>query len=155
LDTYLSHLTESEIKVLLIVIRQTSGWIDKRTGKRKQRDRISGSQFRLKTGLSKRIITKTIKSLILKNLLQITDFKGNVLQQPKERRGKTYLYYALSKPVHLTASTIEQSVPEQVHKGYHNKTNYTKLKRTKLRQHDTGHIGKYLPEVKTLFNSST
>jgi hypothetical protein len=153
-DTYLAQLTESELKVLLVVVRQTFGWLDKRTGKRKLKDRISGSQFRDKTGLSKRIITKTVQSLAVKNLLQITDFKGCALQNPKDRRGKTYLYYAINA-VHMPTSTKAQTVPEHVHKGDHNKTNYTKIKKTKLRQRDTGHIGKFLPEVKTLFTSNT
>ena len=64
-DTHLPNLTESELKILLVIIRQTYGWIDKFTGKRKIKDRISQSQFRIKTGLSKRIISKTLKMLSL------------------------------------------------------------------------------------------
>ena len=44
-DICLSQLTEAELKVLLVVIRQTLGWLDKLTGKRKSRDRITISQF--------------------------------------------------------------------------------------------------------------
>jgi len=153
-DTYLPQLTESELKVLLVVVRQTFGWCDKKTGKRKLRDRISGSQFRLKTGLSKRNITNTIQSLFTKNLLQVTDFNGNVLACSDERKGKTHLYFSLS-PVHLPTLASAQKIPEPVQKGDHNKTNYTKLKRTKLRQQGTGHIGTFLPEMKSLFTSNT
>jgi hypothetical protein len=41
LDHYLSSLTAAELKVLLVIVRQTVGWADKCTGKRKIRDRFS------------------------------------------------------------------------------------------------------------------
>ena len=146
----LPNLTEAELKVILTVIRQTYGWIDKRTSKRKLKDRISGSQFRLKTGLSKRTITKTLQSLMAKNLLEITDYAGNVLQTATDRQGKTHLYYSLSL-VHMPTETSAPKIPALVHKGDHNKTNYTKLKRTKLSRGQSGHISSQLPELKTLF----
>ena len=52
-DLHLPSLTESELKILLIIIRQTYGWIDRYTGKRKLQDRISHSQFITKSGLTK------------------------------------------------------------------------------------------------------
>ncbi|MGE0569338.1 MAG: replication protein, partial [Bacteroidia bacterium] len=79
LDTYLPQLTESELKIMLVIIRQTNGWIDKFTGKRKTKDRITQSQFRIKTGLSKRIISKTLKSLSDKSLIRIYDRKHSLL----------------------------------------------------------------------------
>jgi len=63
-DKHLRELNHSEIKTLLVIIRQTIGFIDKRTNKRKVRDRITLSQFSLKTGLSTRIISKAIDGLI-------------------------------------------------------------------------------------------
>ena len=71
-DTHLSFLTESELKLLLIIIRQTFGWFDKTTGRRKTRDRISHGQFIKKTGLSRRVISKALKSLIEKGLVTVT-----------------------------------------------------------------------------------
>jgi hypothetical protein len=56
LDQYLRTLNASELKILLVIIRHSNGWIDKRTGKRKTRDRISHSQFKGKTGLCSKII---------------------------------------------------------------------------------------------------
>lgn len=34
-DQYLPKLTEAELKIVLVIIRQTNGWIDKFTGKEK------------------------------------------------------------------------------------------------------------------------
>ncbi len=39
-DRYLAHLSLSELKVILVTLRQTNDWINKHTGQRKARDRI-------------------------------------------------------------------------------------------------------------------
>jgi hypothetical protein len=150
-DIHLPKLTEAELKILLVTIRQTLGWFDSTTGKRKSRDRITHSQFKQKTGLSKRIITKTIQSLSVKNLIEVTDFEGKQLHQPKDRKGKPYLFYGIQNPVHLATHGNEQKLPEPVHGSAYNKTNYTKTKETKLRRTFPGHIGELLPEANTLF----
>jgi hypothetical protein len=97
-DTYVKELKSAELKVLLIVIRQTLGWSDKQ-GNRKYIDWISGSQLQAKTGCSRRAITSATDALVKKNLIQILDDKGNVLNNPEKRQGKTRLYYRLSSPV--------------------------------------------------------
>lgn len=130
-DQYLSKLTESELKLLLVVIRQTYGWIDKKTGGRKTRDRISHSQFIKKTGLSRRVISKALQNLVDDRLIKITCHSGKVLHTTKDRRGKTNLFYSLNmctkrqRHVHIATKTCA--------KYAHNKTNYTKEKETKLR----------------------
>ena len=151
-DAFLPNLTEAELKVLLIVIRQTLGWLDKRTGQRKLKDRITSYQFRQKTGLSKRVITTTIQSLLQKNLVQVTDATGLKLHLAHERKGKTNLFYAIGNPVQITTQTNAQRAPEPVQKVYHNKTNYPKLNETKLRPRFTGHISKALSQRATLFD---
>lgn len=78
-DLHLPSLTESELKILLVIIRQTYGWIDKCTGKRKLQDRISHSQFITKTGLSRRIISKALQNLVSKGLVGITCRNVSVL----------------------------------------------------------------------------
>jgi len=125
LDTYLPHLTESELKILLVIIRQTNGWIDKFTGKRKTKDRITQSQFRIKTGLSKRIISKTLKMLSDKSLIQIYDRKHSLLLDSLERRGKSILLYSLN-PVHFETKTNAQSDIKLVQKSAYNKRNNSK-----------------------------
>lgn len=128
-DQYLPKLTESELKLLLVVIRQTYGWIDKRTGGRKTRDRISHGQFIQKTGLSRRVISKALKSLADIGLIKITCHSGSLLHNTEDRRGKTSIFYSLNmctqqqRLVHLTTQTCAESA--------YNKTNYTKINKTK------------------------
>jgi biotin operon repressor len=96
LDVYLRELNSTELKVLLVVIRQTLGWADRR-GRygRKESDWISGSQLREKTGSSKRAIVSAIDSLVRKRMIDVHDDRGRVLNDPLERKGKSRLYFNL------------------------------------------------------------
>jgi biotin operon repressor len=100
-DEYVRILSGTELKVFLIIIRQTLGWEDKR-GKfgRKEMDWICGSQLQQKTGCSRRAITSAIDILIKRNLIQVLDEKGSVLDSAEKRQGKTRLYYRLSLTVY-------------------------------------------------------
>jgi hypothetical protein len=126
-DTYLPQLTNSEVKVLLVIYRQTYGWIN-RKGQRKLKDRISNHQFEQKTGLSRRAITQSIQALILKHLIKVTDCRGFILHDPKERKGKMSIFYAPTHPTCADKSS-KQCKKKQfpVHKSAYNKTNTTKL----------------------------
>ncbi|MFZ2205492.1 MAG: hypothetical protein WAV23_02795 [Minisyncoccia bacterium] len=99
-DVHLKELKQAELKVLLVVIRQTLGWADRRgmLG-RKEIDWISGSQLQQKTGNSKRAITIATDTLIRKKLIEILDVNGNILDNPEKRQGKTKLFYRLANPV--------------------------------------------------------
>ncbi len=70
-DTYLKNLGYAELKVLLVVIRQTYGWKDKRTGTYKHGDWISQQFFVRKTGLSNRAVSTAISKLIYKRLIEV------------------------------------------------------------------------------------
>ena len=103
-DEHLKILKLAELKVLLIITRQTLGWVDRRTVLgRKERDWISSSQLQLKTGSSQRSISSAIEILAKKNLIEILDERGYILDTPDKRKGKVRLYYRLSnimeKPV--------------------------------------------------------
>ena len=136
LDQYLRTLSASELKILLVIIRQTSGWIDKYTGKRKLRDRISYSQFMEKTGYSRRILTKAIKSLEAKGLIAITGSKGQSLECSRSRRG-SWLYFNYQH-VHFPTQRSALLGHEEVHQSAHNKTNKTKQTVTKLNERSSG-----------------
>ena len=92
-DVWLPLLSESEYKILCIIIRQTYGWVDTKTGGRKMRDRISHGQFVKKTKLSRRAVSSGVEGLVAKGLISITSHSGKSLHLREERRGKTVLYY--------------------------------------------------------------
>jgi len=123
LDQYLRTLNASELKILLVILRQTHGW-------RKTRDRISYSQFMEKTGYSRRVLTKAIQSLESKGLIIITGRKGNSLNS-RSRKG-SWLYFSYQH-VHFPTQRSALLGGEHVHSSAYNKTNKTKLTNTKGR----------------------
>lgn len=111
-DIYLKELKSAELKVLLVVIRQTLGWADRRgMFGRKETDWISGSQLKQKTGSSKRAITSAIDALVRKTLIEILDEKGNILDNPEKRQGKTKLFYRLKNTVYNPVENMMETSP--------------------------------------------
>lgn len=130
-EVYLPKLSASELKILLVIIRQTYGWIDFKTRRRKQRDRISHSQFIQKTGLSKRIISQSVTSLIHKRLITLSDYQGNSLNEATKRKGYQCIYYSSClRLVQNGNQSYGNNRPRQVQNSIYNKRN-NKEKRTK------------------------
>jgi hypothetical protein len=100
-DRYLSILKPTELTLLLIVIRQTVGWYDSYTRKRKERDWLSGSQLREKTGYSRKAISTALDSLSKQRLLRVFDWRGIELYSAEERQGKIRLWYSFQLPVDI------------------------------------------------------
>lgn len=83
----LPHMSNSELRLILIVIRQTIGWEeDKKTGRRKERDWISGTQLEVKSGLSNKTITRARKSDYFNKWVEMLDEDNNLLDTPERRR---------------------------------------------------------------------
>lgn len=95
IDKHLQHLSMSEIKVLLVVVRKTLGWKEG-VNDRKQRDWISSGQLAQITGISKRAITGAISSLLSKGLIKVTGFGSRSLTAPADRRGQTRMFFELA-----------------------------------------------------------
>ena len=93
-EVHLKNLGYAELKVLLVIIRQTYGWKDTRTGGHKKWDWISGRFFVKKTGLSQRAVSSAISSLIMKRLIVVKNSKGKVLYSKLERQHEQKLYFS-------------------------------------------------------------
>ena len=93
-DQYLPYLNQAQLKVLLVVIRQTLGWIDPKTKQRKRKDWISISFFSKRTKLTHKSVSMAISELIYKELIVALDNHDRELRHPKDRRGKKRIYYA-------------------------------------------------------------
>lgn len=126
-DNYLPSLTGAELKILLVIIRQTYGWVNKCKNGRKKLDRISHSQFKDKTGLCSKIISKATQGLVLKGLIIVSDKAGNQLPNTSDRKGNPRLFYSF-QPSYFIPPTMVQSSLGLVYKSIIDKTNYTKLK---------------------------
>jgi len=153
-DQLIRELSNSELKILLIIIRQTNGWIDSKSKKYKTRDRIAYSQFISKTGISRRIISIAINSLLKKNLIEITDIQGNSLVSPKDRKGRFFIYYSPNLKSVQSLSTCAKSDTnmckkrhEHVQKMIYNKRNYNKRNNTK--EIGYKHVGEIIDPMKS------
>ncbi len=93
-DTYLKDLGYAELKVLLVVIRQTYGWKDTRTNSYKRWDWISQQFFVKKTGLSQRAVSSAIAKLIPKRLILVKNGHNKVLYKASERQREAKLYFS-------------------------------------------------------------
>lgn len=114
-DHYLKELKLAELKILLVIIRQTFGWKDNYTkSKRKEKDWISGSQLALKTGSSKRAINEAIQTLVQKKLIEVLSFSGDVLDAPEKRRGQQKLFYRPSAIIAFVENKGNKGLHQQL-----------------------------------------
>ena len=99
IDKIMPGLLESEWRVLLVILRQTWGWIspDGLTN-RKERDWISMGQFCQKAGLHRESVSHAVQSLIGMGLIQ-AETEARVLLTPPElrRRNGSRVYYRLTE----------------------------------------------------------
>ncbi len=132
IDLLVPHLTMAELKVLLVIIRATYGWVLP-NGKRKTRDWISQSQFKNKTGLSRQTISTTLHMLSEHNLVSINDRGGAKLTTPQSRKGKSRLYYSLGTLEHVRLFNLTCNINnvQHVRLSVQDKRNSTKEKKTK------------------------
>lgn len=102
-DTVMPRLRDTELRVLLIVLRQTWGWKVDRTnvdkteaGKQarphktrratKRRDWLSHRQLCRRTGRGSDAVSAAVASLTASGLVIVEDAGGNPLTTPEERR---------------------------------------------------------------------
>lgn len=130
LFSLIPQLKPSSVIILLIIIRQTLGWYDPKTKKRKVRDWISYKQFNEKTGLSIKTISQSINTLIERKLIKATDYYGNELSTSQLRKGKMRIYYqSLLVDKQKSKTTYVKKYAER-----RNNLHITKLTPTKLNQ---------------------
>jgi hypothetical protein len=96
-DEYLKILKPSEMCILLVVIRQTYGWYDKRMKSYKKRDWIAQRFFEKKISLSIRTISSGIEGLIEKGVITITNKQGHLLISAQQRKMASKIFYALKR----------------------------------------------------------
>lgn len=124
LDVWMDRLSDVEFRVLLIITRQTLGWIeDPETGKRKEKDWISMSQLVEKSGRSRKYISKAVKTLVEElHIIEALDSKGKPLNTADKRKynfGKIFyrLSLKLPEPSLFDRKTLNKATFFRVSKG--------------------------------------
>ncbi len=98
-DEVLPRLKDTELRVLLVVLRQTWGWRadrsvadgkhkqeEKYAGKHKRRDWLSHRQLCRRTGRGSDAVSGAVTSLVEADLLVVEDAGGTALATPEQRR---------------------------------------------------------------------
>lgn len=124
LDKYLPILKGSELKVLLIICRQTIGW-------HKETDRISISQLELKTGLSNRAVIDASRSLEKKGII-ITDIKCGIKSYELDYEESSQAKNEPMKKVHTPYEESSQVAYEESSYTKETLTKETKQKKARV-----------------------
>lgn len=97
IDIVMPALSDAELRIVLVVIRQTLGWTEgDGSPVRKGRDWLSHSQLKTRTGKSSDSISKAIQSLVRSSLIVVESEDGKLLTHPSaRRRARSRLYYRL------------------------------------------------------------
>jgi hypothetical protein len=114
LDEAMPGLRLCEVKLLLLVIRQTRGWTDG-AGKRKTVDWMTHRQIRHKTGCSSTSISRAIDSLVRQRLIEVRDGSSALLTTPAQRQRCSRLYFSLAQPSRATISPTKVDEPVTHH----------------------------------------
>lgn len=96
LNDVMPALKDTEWRLLCVVVRQTRGWKDARTGTRKTSDWLTRAQLMRKTGRNSEALSHALDSLVQQNLLEVRHESGRLLHTPSARRQvRGRIYYAL------------------------------------------------------------
>lgn len=104
LDRWMPKLKDTELRILLLVARQTIG----RSGK--EVDWLAHSQLRKRTGRASEAVSAAVDSLIQKGLLEVVTVTGERLPTPEARRfHRGILLYRLSSMVDKADRAVDKS----------------------------------------------
>lgn len=88
----MKKMTETELKVVLLVTRKTLGWFDPMISERKLQGYISQSQFMEYTGKSHTAIAQAIQGCVEHGWVIAKDRKGNLCNTSEKRRRRKVRY---------------------------------------------------------------
>jgi hypothetical protein len=123
-DEVLPEVSDTELRVLLVVLRATLGWRegDDRGGWRyKRRDWISHAQFMKRTGRGSEAVSRAIHRLVARSLLVVEDTQGKPLATTAERRGHVGRLYFRPVDMWITGSPCHPVKPKTTTYTLHNK----------------------------------
>lgn len=99
LDQVMPTLRDTELRILLVVVRQTLGWQDgSDPSMRKEKDWLTQSQLMRRTGRASGAVARAVDALVQSGIISVLDRFGAPLRTPAERRRHLgRLYYRLEQ----------------------------------------------------------
>ncbi len=111
LDQVMPTLRDTELRVLLVVVRQTLGWQDgPKTSQGKSKDWLTQSQLMRRTGRASGAVARAVDALVQADLISVLDRFGAPLRTAAERRRHLgWLYYRLEQGEEKTVSPLRSA----------------------------------------------
>jgi DNA-binding MarR family transcriptional regulator len=103
-DVVLPQVTDSEWRLLCIILRQTVGW-RRKGGRYKEWDWLSHGQLKARMNRSSATVSKAVDSLVRKGLIEVATSSGKPLVTTVERRNAHARLYFRLNPKALGNST--------------------------------------------------
>lgn len=155
IDEVMPRLKDTPWRVLCVIVRQTLGWHDA-SGLRKERDWLTRSQLKVRTGRNSEAIAMAIDTLVRQGYITTQNSEGVPLKTPQERRrNHGHIYYGLTEhwrsQIGLSESRKSQQLPMLAGSIFHQhhrkikhvtveKANTTKETETKERNNYTEQV---------------
>ena len=97
LDHAMPFLNDTEWRLLCVITRATLGWVKgSDMDERKTRDWLTHSQLMARTGRSSEAVSRALKTLVIRHLVEVQNQRGELLLTAQERRRNGgRLYYSL------------------------------------------------------------
>lgn len=130
IDRQLPTLSDTELRVLLVVVRQT-------LGRGKERDWLARSQIVSRTGRSPASVSRAVEALIQKRLIVAEDGSGQSCSTPQSRRAlQSRLYFRCGEALYLARTTLSEDTHRSLRVKSSDTTETTILNSVVL-HHDT------------------
>jgi hypothetical protein len=131
IDEVMPHLKDTSWRVLCVIVRQTLGWHDA-SGLRKERDWLTRSQLKARTGRNSEAIAQAIDTLVRQGYITAQNSEGVPLKTPQERRrNHGHIYYGLTEhwrsQIGLSESRKSEQLPALAGSIFHTSSRKTKL----------------------------
>ncbi|MCX6377864.1 MAG: hypothetical protein NT023_00075 [Armatimonadetes bacterium] len=137
LDTEMPCLSDTEWRILCVLVRQTLGWQEQDGGKRKWRDWLTNTQLKARTGRESAAISRAIQSLLVKRLIVVEDSEGKPLlasQQRQSQRGRLYFrLHPRIAPNDVEGGRSPNAFSDLVNEGSKKERNADKSENTKAK----------------------
>lgn len=88
LDELMPRLSDTEWRLLCVVVRQTLGWHGPAAGTRKGADWLTGRELQRRTGRSNRAVSLALDALVRQGLVEVLSDRGETLRTPERRRSE-------------------------------------------------------------------
>lgn len=115
IDEVMPRLKDTPWRVLCVIVRQTLGWQVQTSNHRKERDWLTRSQLKARTGRNSEAIAMAIDVLVRQGYIIAQNSDGVLLNTPQKRRAnRGRIYYGLTESLQRRIGIMQTRKIEQL-----------------------------------------